>query len=176
MAARNGPAGYGWVSKFLHWGTVLVVAAQFAVGYTMDVDDDSGRGRGRGRSGESGRGRGRGGDDAAYVDDPETLLLVHVVLGLTVLVLVVIRVVWRRRAGLPPWSEHLSEGQRRFAHWTERALLSLLVIVPVSGLVLVLAGDDDVLPLHVGAHVAFFAALAAHLFLNLRPRILRRML
>ena len=61
-------------------------------------------------------------------------------------------------------------------HWTERALLLLVVVVPLSGLVLLATGDDGWLPLHVGAHVAFFAALAAHLSTNLRPAILRRML
>ena len=177
MAVRNGPEGYGWVSKSLHWLTVLAIATQFAVGWVMDVDDSGhGRGRGRGRSGESGRGRGRGGEDSSYLDDPETLLKVHIALGLAIIGLGVARVVWRRVAGLPPWSEHLSEGQRRLAHWTERALLSLLFIVPASGLVLVLAGDDDILPVHIGAHIAFFVALAAHLSTNLRPRILTRML
>ncbi|WP_432478522.1 cytochrome b [Nocardioides sp. GXQ0305] len=173
MTLRNGPAGYGWLTKALHWLTVLAVAAQFTVGYLMDADD-SGRGRGRGRSGESGRGR--GGEGSGYLDDPETLLRVHVALGLTILLLAVVRLGWRRVAGLPPWSEYLSEGQRRLAHWTERALLALLFVVPLSGLALVAAGDDDVLPLHVGAHLAFYVALAAHLFTNLRPRVLRRML
>jgi cytochrome b561 len=173
VAARNGPGGYGWVTKALHWGVVAAMAAQLAVGYLMDADD-SGRGRGRGRSGESGRGR--GGEDSGYLDDPETMLRVHVALGVLIVLLAVARVAWRRVGGLPPWSEHLSEGQRRLAHWTERILLALLFLVPATGLVLVAVGDDDVLPLHVGAHVAFFAALAAHLSLTLRPRILRRML
>jgi len=176
MATRNGPDGYGWVSKLLHWATVAAVAAQFTVGYLMDGDDSGhGRGRGRGRGGESGHGRGRGGDDSGYLDDPETLLKVHVVLGLGILCLAVVRVVWRRVAGLPPWSDHLSEAERRWVHWTERALLTLLFLVPASGLALVLYGDDDVLPLHIGAHIAFFVALAAHLYTNLRPRILTRM-
>jgi cytochrome b561 len=52
----------------------------------------------------------------------------------------------------------------------------LLVVVPLSGLLLVGTGDDTWLPLHVGAHIAFFVALAAHLVTNLRPAILRRML
>ena len=43
-----------------------------------------------------------------YLDDPDTLLKVHVVLGLTILVLAVARVVWRRVAGLPPWAEQLT--------------------------------------------------------------------
>ncbi len=42
--------------------------------------------------------------------------------------------------------------------------------------VTVLLLDDDWLPLHVGAHVAFFAALAAHLTLVLRHRLIPRML
>ena len=101
---------------------------------------------------------------------------VHLLLGLTVLSLGVVRPLWRRIAGLPPWSEHLSEGQRRAVHWTERALLVLLVVVPLSGIVLVTTGDDDWLQVHIGAHVAFFVALAMHLAINLRPVILRRML
>lgn len=100
----------------------------------------------------------------------------HLLLGLTVLVLGVVRPLWRRVAGLPPWSEHLSPAQRRLASRTERALMTLLVLVPLSGLVLVGTGDDAWVPLHVGAHVAFFVALAAHLATNLRPAVLRRML
>jgi cytochrome b561 len=177
VTLRNGPDGYGWLTKALHWLTVLAVLAQFSVGYLMDADDSGeGRGRGRGRSDESGRGRGRGGEESGYLDDPETLVRVHMALGLTILALAVARLLWRRVAGLPPWSEHLSEGQRRLAHWTERALLTLLFVVPLSGLLLVGVGDDDVLPLHVAAHVAFFLALAAHLATNLRPVVLRRML
>ena len=58
----------------------------------------------------------------------------------------------------------------------------LLFVVPATGIVLVASGDDDVLPLHVGAHIAFFVALAAHLGLVLkhqlvdRDRLLARML
>ena len=65
MNARNGDHGYGFVTKWLHWVTVGLLAAQFAVGYLMD-DEGGGRGRGRGRGGESlgsGQGRGRGGED-----------------------------------------------------------------------------------------------------------------
>lgn len=178
MPARNGPAGYGWVTRTLHWLTVAAVAAQFTVGYLMDADDSGrGRGRGRGRSGDGGgEGRGRGGEASGYLEDPEVLVRVHVAIGVAILGLAIARVAWRRVAGLPPWSEHLSQGQRRLAHWTERALLTLLFVVPLSGLALVATGDDDVLPLHVAAHLAFFLALAAHLWNNVRPPVLRRML
>jgi cytochrome b561 len=169
-------AGYRPSQKLLHWLTVLALAAQLAVGYLMDADDSGhGRGRGRGRGGESGRGRGRGGESGGYLDDPDTLVKVHVVLGLAILVLAAARLVVRRVAGLPPWAEQLSPAQRRLAHWTERVLLTTLFVIPLSGLALVLSGDDDLLWLHVAGHVAFFVALAAHLSTNLRPQVLRRM-
>ena len=58
---------------------------------------------------------------------------------------------------------------------TERVLLTLLFVIPLSGAA-VLLGDDDLLVVHVGAHLAFFAALAAHLGLVLSRRLVGRML
>jgi cytochrome b561 len=56
---------------------------------------------------------------------------------------------------------------------TERALMVLLFLIPLTGLS-VLLGDDDLLWLHVTSHVAFFFALAAHLALVLRHTVVRR--
>lgn len=174
---RNGQHGYGLVTKSLHWLTVALVLAQFVVGYLMD-DDSSGRGRGRGRGRGSGHGRGRGGDDAETI----TLLPLHVTLGITILAIAIVRVFWRVSTPLPPWAESLSEGERRIASLTERTLLTMLFVVPATGLVLVLGEEDDLLGVHIAAHVVFFTALAAHLGLVLgrglrgRPVLLRRML
>lgn len=66
--------------------------------------------------------------------------------------------------------------ERNVATWTERCLLGLLVVIPATGLVLVLSGVDDLLWLHVAAHVAFFVALAAHVGLTLGKRLLPRTL
>lgn len=184
---RNGPHGYGVLTKALHWATVVVVAAQFVVGYLLDLDDacdPPGEDLSGGdtsdafedrldRLEEQCEARAEGYDVLGGGFD---LAEVHVLLGGTVLVLAVLRLVWRRISGLPPWSDHLSGVERRLVHWTERVLLALLVVVPLTGLVLVGTGDDSWLPLHVSAHVAFFVALAAHLFTNLRPAILRRMI
>ena len=71
------------------------------VGYLME-GDESGRGRGRGRGGGSGHGRGRGGGYDPFGDD--ALLTLHVVLGGTILVLAIIRLVWRLTTPLPPWA------------------------------------------------------------------------
>ncbi len=185
MSLRTRPDGYGSVSKVLHWLTVIVIAAQFLVGYTMDLDascDPPGEERSGGDISDVEKERldrleelceKRIGLDLTVgsFDRPE----IHLLLGLTILTLGVVRLVWRRVDGFPNWSEHLSEGERRLVHWTERVLLALLFVVPTSGLLLVLTGDDGVLWLHVGAHIAFFVALAAHLSTNLRPKILARM-
>lgn len=181
------PRGYRGSQKLLHWLTVLAVGAQFAVGYNLDLDDGCdppGEELSGGDTTDAFEERLDRLEDRCEARADEYDLLgggfdlaeLHLFLGLTVLALGVVRPLWRRVAGLPPWSEHLSAGQRRLASWTERALMLLLVVVPLSGLLLVGTGDDAWLPLHVGAHVAFFVALAAHLSTNLRPAVLRRML
>jgi cytochrome b561 len=172
---------YGAVARTLHWGTLAALVAQFTIGYVMHGDDDSGHGRGRGQGEGSGHGRGRGGDDDTALGGGWSLLHTHVTLGLFILLLAVVRVAWRRASGLPQWAETLSPGERRLATVTERTLLTTLFVIPLTGIALVL-GDDDLLPLHVAAHVTFFAALATHVGLVLkhqlvdRDRLLARML
>jgi len=162
----NGARAYGALARALHWVTVLALLAQFTIGYLLDVDD-SGRGRGRGR--------GRGGDDDSTLDLGWNLLTAHVALGSLIVLLALLRVVWRRVSGLPPWAGSLTDGERRLATATERVLLTLLFVVPLTGLALVL-GDDDLLAIHVAAHIAFFVALAVHVGLVLRRGLLLRML
>lgn len=186
MRWRSGPDGYGATTKLLHWLTVVLVAGQFAVGWAMDLDDcdPAGEERSGGDTGDAADERLDRLEEACESRADQVDLLggglglpeLHLLLGLTILVMGVVRPLWRRHDGFPAWSEALSAGERRLVGWTEKSLLALLVVVPVSGAVLVVTGDDDWLPLHVAAHLGFFAALACHLFTNLRPRVLRRML
>jgi cytochrome b561 len=167
VKARNGEHGYGFVTKWLHWATVGLLLAQFAVGYLMDDGGGRGRGRGRGGSGDgSGQGRGRGGEDEVI-----GLLPLHVGIGITILAIAMTRVFWRISTPLPPWATSLSHAERRIAHYTERLLLAALFVIPGTGLVVVLSEDDDLVGVHVAAHLAFFAALAAHLALVLGHRV-----
>lgn len=178
---RNGEHGYGLVTKGLHWAIVAAIVAQFTLGYLLD-GESSGRGRGRGRSGESGRGRGRGGDSGYDVFGDDSLLTAHVMLGATILTLAAIRLVWRLATPLPPWAPTLSPFERTLAHWTERALYVLMFAIPLTGIWLVVADDDDALAPHVTSHICFFVAIALHVGLVLkhqlidRDRLLRRML
>lgn len=174
-------AGYGWITKVLHWLTVLLVGTQFVVGYSMvseDSCDPPGEERSGGDTTDAYEDRLDRLEDACEQFEPGgafDLLELHVLLGLSILVIAFVRPLWRRFDGFPPWSEHLSQRERRLVHWTERALMLLLFVVPLSGLLLNASGDDGWLALHIGAHITFFVALAAHLFTNLRPSILRRM-
>jgi len=167
---------YGATARGLHWVTVVALVGQLLIGYLMDVDDSGrGRGRGHGRGEGSGHGRGRGGDDDTPLDLGLNLPTAHVTLGLLIVLVAVVRIAWRRASGLPAWAEALTERERRWATTTERCLLALLVVVPLTGVALVL-GDDDLLPLHIAGHVALYAAVAAHVALVLRRGLLARML
>ena len=105
--------------------------------------------------------------------DGVSLPELHVVLGLLVLLLAVLRLGWRRTTPLPAWAEHLSAGERRLEGGLEKVLLTLLFVVPASGLLLVAAGDGW-LPLHVTAQIAFLIAIALHVGLVLSHTVVRR--
>jgi cytochrome b561 len=115
--------------------------------------------------------------DTEYVigtSDGLDLIDLHVLLGASILLLGVARVLWRRVGGLPPWAESLSEAERKLAGWTEKALLACLFLVPGTGLTLVLTQDDALVPLHVAAMVLLGIAVALHVGLVLRHTLLRR--
>jgi cytochrome b561 len=185
MHIRNHPAGYGLVTKVLHWTTLAALAAQFVVGYALTRADDVL---------EPLVDRWLGGQD-------DRLLGVHVALGIAVLALATVRLGWRVATPLPEWAEGLSPVERRVEHVAERALYAALLLIPLTGLALVLASgedwelggtewtapfeiadDDALLGAHIATHLAFFAALAVHVGLVLkhqlidRDRLLARML
>lgn len=182
MAAEE--QGYGTVAKLLHWTMFLLLATQFVVGYAIDRADELFDGAVV---------RLFGGDDA--------VVLVHVLLGVTILALASMRLVWRRTVGLPPWAATLSSAERRIAHWVERTLYLMMFLIPSTGLALVflsgedwdigsgewnapfeLIDDDLLLGAHILTHIVFFVAFATHVGLVLkhqfvdRDRLLDRML
>lgn len=97
----------------------------------------------------------------------------HVGLGLTVLALGVVRLLWRRTTPLPPWAENLSPRERWAASWLEKGMLSLLLVVPATGLLLVLVSTDWV-AVHVTAQVLLLTVIAAHVGLVLKHTVVRR--
>ncbi|NYJ01230.1 cytochrome b561 [Nocardioides thalensis] len=189
MRLRNGQHGYGAVTKALHWLTVALFATQFVVGYTMDTDPDLpqvecdpvGEGRSGGDTSDAEderldrvEERCEAREDAREQAAEEQIPTLHVVLGIAILAVGLVRVAWRRLTPLPPWDPRLSTTDQRVVHATEAVLLSLMFVVPATGLLLV--ADRDLVALHVVAHVCFFVALGAHLTMVLGRRLLPRML
>jgi cytochrome b561 len=205
---RNGGHGYGVVTKLLHWLTVAAVVAQFAVGWSMDVDDATDAEEDRldaeaDRLEDEAEQQGEAAEEQAEAEierredaldareddaasgvfsdvvggdafaDGLSLPELHVLLGLSVIALGVLRLAWRRTTPLPPWADHLSAGERRLEGRLETLLLALLVVVPATGLLLVAAGEDW-LPVHVTVQIVFLAAIAAHVGLVLRHTVVRR--
>jgi cytochrome b561 len=177
MPLRNGEHGYGGVTKALHWLTFSAILGQFLVGYSMETDDHGGEDESLSALDHGHGGSGSGGGDDGYGDVfsggfglPE----LHVVLGLTILGLGVLRVMWRYAGGLPPWAPALSHRERTLEGWLEKALMALLFLIPISGLLLIGTGEDDYLPLHIGAHIAFFVVVGLHIALVLKHTVIRR--
>jgi cytochrome b561 len=197
MRLRNGEHGYGVVTKVLHWLTVAAVVGQFAVGLTMTADDAvlelekdrieqfeeyvEGQGEAAEEMFEGEIDRMEDALDAqednyvtaAFAEPGFYLPEVHVLLGLSIMILATIRVLWRVTTPLPPWAEHLSPGERRLEAWLEKALLTLLFAVPASGLALLAAGDDW-LALHITAQLVLVAAIALHVGLVLKHTVVHR--
>jgi cytochrome b561 len=194
MPLRNGDHGYGWVTKTLHWATLLLMAVQFTIGYSMDADSGVDRvddaldaqedaceseddaAEERCEEAVDAREDANKDNDYAVFEGDLDLVDLHVVIGLLVLALAIARTAWRFGTPLPPWDERLTPVDRRLEHAAEVVLLSSQYVIPLSGLWLILADDDSVLPLHVAGHIAFFAGLLLHLGVVLRRGTLGRML
>ena len=106
MEGASGERTYGAVARTFHWLVVVLLAAQFAVGWTMpDIDKDT---------------------------PQEGLVEVHLSLGALLLFVVVARLVWRIMRPTPlttamkPW-------ERKLARGTHDLLYLLLLVIPVLG-------------------------------------------
>jgi cytochrome b561 len=191
MRLRNGDHGYGLVTKTLHWLTVAAITVQFAVGLTMEANDpaleleeerieqfeDFVKDQGEAAEEMFDREIAQLEDEldaqednyvaAAFGEPGWSLPEVHVVLGLSIMALGLLRVLWRMTTPLPPWAEHLGRGERRFEARLEKVLLTLLFVVPASGLA-VLAAGDAWLALHIAAQLVLLTAIALHVGLALK--------
>lgn len=117
MRWRSGPDGYGVPTKLLHWLTVVLVTGQFVVGYRLDLDDcDPAReDRSGGDTSDALEDRLDRLEDACESRADAADLLggsfdlaeLHLLLGLAILAIAVVRPLWRRYDGFPPWSEAL---------------------------------------------------------------------
>lgn len=105
--------------------------------------------------------------------DGVSLPEVHVLLGVSILLLGLTRLVWRMLTSLPPWASYLGGGERRLESVLEKLLLTMLLAVPLTGLLLVVVGTDW-LPVHIAAQLVLLTVIAVHVGLVLRHTVVRR--
>jgi len=110
MSLRNSNERWGPVSQLLHWLIVVLIVVMAYLGLTM-------------------------------VDLPTTphkifVYMLHKSIGITILVLVAMRLAWRLYAGQPGVLPGTPTWQSRIATLTHAALYLLLFALPVSGWVL----------------------------------------
>jgi cytochrome b561 len=65
----------------------------------------------------------------------------HKSIGVVLLVLAVLRIVWRKATPLPDWAPTLTPAECAISHWNETLLYACMILMPLSGYRFVMAGD-----------------------------------
>lgn len=102
-----GEPGYGALAKGFHWLIVALLIAQYAVAWTMP--------------------------DIHRGTQPDTLINLHMSLGITVLALAVLRLIWRLLHPVPLIADNLPLWQRRTAQANHALLYGLIFAMPLLG-------------------------------------------
>jgi cytochrome b561 len=169
MALTNSATRFGLVSKFFHWAVFLLFLHQYLTGILMMRME-----------------RGHlvlGLDQGVYYN-------LHKSVGFTIIILVLLRITWRKTTRLPDWPDTLASWEQTAMKWTERTLYFCMLVMPLSGYVFTLAGGYNFklfglvqLPqliaknatvantaefIHAGTAYLIIATLALHLALALK--------
>jgi len=107
MPGRNTPQRWGWVAQFLHWSIALLIIGLVIVGLTMDELPNS--------------------------PDKVKLYALHKSTGLTVLVLVLLRLIWRLVDPRPPYPATMPAWQKKVSNLSHGLLYVLMLSQPLSG-------------------------------------------
>jgi cytochrome b561 len=119
MTVRNTEQRWGAVHQTLHWLIVAMAIAQLTVGFIFaDLPDD----------------------------DPirPILFRTHATLGLTILLVILTRLLWRLANPVPRLPDTLPPWQKALAHTTHYLLYLLLIAMPIVGYLTVNAAGHPV--------------------------------
>ena len=111
LPLRNTPTAFGRVSRYAHWviGTLILILLPMGLFTSVLADDHPERG---------------------------VFMATHQALGLTVLLLVVLRLLWLRQSPAPPMRGDLQPWQRQLARTMHVGLYGLMLGFPVTGILL----------------------------------------
>jgi cytochrome b561 len=111
MPLRNTAAAFGRVSRYAHWviGTLMLILLPMGLFTSVLADDHPERG---------------------------VYMAAHQALGITVLLLVVLRMVWLGQSPAPAMRADLQFWQRQLARATHVSLYALMLAFPVTGVLL----------------------------------------
>lgn len=118
MGLRNDPAGFGWLTRLLHWGIAGAVLGQLALGTVI----------------------------AGMQVNLSNLWLfsLHKSIGVTVLALMLLRLIWHRISPVPAPLPTVPRWQINLARATHIGFYALLIAVPLTGWVASGASGLDV--------------------------------
>lgn len=107
MKFKNSQHQYGLISQFLHWSVVLLIFMQFIWAWRIE---------------QLGLGRQR-----------YDLVNQHKSIGITILILVLCRLLWRLFNVTPIYSPPLNARERIISRYVHMLLYSLLLLIPLTG-------------------------------------------
>jgi cytochrome b561 len=183
MALLNSKHGYGALTKIFHWLIAALFASQYVLAAIMLRTPA---------------------DLTTFGVSQPAYYNWHKSLGLVALAVTVARLLNRRAGALPPWAPSLTKVEKLIIHRAEQLLYAAMLVMPLSGLIYVMAGGFGVrffglydLPnligtapalaalakwVHVASAFLLIVPLGAHLGLvlghhfGLRDRLIQRML
>jgi cytochrome b561 len=126
MDFKNTTARYGAVSQALHWLIVALIITQYVLAELAES-----------------AGEDRAAHPAAALQQL-ALLARHKSVGLTILMLALVRLLWRFFSAPPPFPTAMPRWQVWMAKLTHYAFYTLLFLLPVSGLVMSAASNYPV--------------------------------
>jgi cytochrome b561 len=138
MPSANTRTRYGTVAMTLHWLIAALVLINIYLGLSFDYYQK--------------------GDAALF-----QVLQIHKSIGLTVLVLSILRLLWRLVNPVPPLPAGMSKPLKFAAHATHYLLYFLIIAIPLSGWAMVSSSRLGLPTMYFGLfewpHISFLAAL-----------------
>jgi len=107
MQLSRKPTRYGAVAQFFHWAVVVLIAFQYTWAWRID--------------------------ETEAVRARFELVIQHKTIGMAILVLAILRLVWRLFNRPPPLPKHLASWEVWAAKLGHAGLYVLIFIVPISG-------------------------------------------